>query len=221
MQSLRHSSAVLFFAVQSALYLLFLYGDLTEAGVWTVWIKYVSILLCLLVSLFWSACGGDKLVTAALAFTLGADTFLLLLNRWYLLGVALFCVVQALYLLRIVREGGGRTRWPVRLGLVLLSLLFLGGTGMLSPLNALSLLYFTTFLCNTLQSWRLPGSRFRLFSAGLTLFLCCDLCVGIFNLPEWSPKMLYSFARMGMWLFYLPAQVLIALSGRPDSDAVR
>lgn len=221
MQLCRYPSVVLFLSIQSVLYLLFLYGDLTGAEGWTIWVKYTGILLCLLCSLYWSFFGGDRLVTAALAFTLGADTFLLLLNRWYVQGVVLFCVVQGLYLLRIVRNNGGRSLWPARLGLLLLALVLLNRMDMLSPLNALSLCYFGNFLCNTLQSWGLRGNRLRLFAWGLTLFLCCDLCVGLYNQPELVSRQLYSFARVGMWLFYLPAQVLIVLSGRPDSDAVR
>lgn len=221
MRSVRYPSSVLFLGLQGVLYLLFLSGDLTGVGTWTVPVKYASILLCLLFSLGWSLNGGDKLVSTALVFTLGADTFLLLLNRWYILGVSLFCVVQGLYLLRIVQRNGGRSLWPVRLGLFLLSLVLLAQWDLLSPLNAVSLFYFTNFLCNVLQSWSLRGRGARLFSAGLTLFLCCDLCVGVFNQPGLFPQALDAFARVGMWLFYLPAQVLIALSGLPDSDAVR
>lgn len=221
MRSLRYPSAALFLGLQGVLYLIFLSGDLTGAGVQTVPVKYASILLCLLFSLGWSLGGGDKLVSAALAFTLGADTFLLLLNSRYFLGVLLFCAVQGLYLLRIVQRNGGRSLWLPRLGLFLLALALLARLGLLSPLNAVSLFYFTNFLCNVLQSWSLRGRRLRLFAAGLSLFLCCDLCVGVFNQPGLFPQGLYSFAQVGMWLFYLPAQVLIALSGLPDSDAVR
>lgn len=221
MRSIRYPSAALFLGIQGVLYLLFLWGDLTGAGAGTVPIKYGSILLCLLFSLGWSLGGGDRLVSAALAFTLGADTFLLLLDCRYLLGVSLFCVVQGLYLLRIFRGNGGRSLWPIRLGLFLLALALLARWDMLSPLNAAALFYFTNFLCNVLQSWSLRGRGARLFSAGLTLFLCCDLCVGVFNQPGLFPQTLDAFARVGMWLFYLPAQVLIALSGLPDSDAVR
>ena len=77
-----------FLGVEGLLYGLFLYGDLTGGD--TVLLKYGSILLCLLFSVFWSVRGGNQLVTAALAFTLGADTFLLLLYVWYLAGVLLF-----------------------------------------------------------------------------------------------------------------------------------
>lgn len=203
-----------FLGAEGLLYGVFLYGDLT--GEDTVVLKYGSILLCLLFSVFWSVGGGDKLVTAALAFTLGADTFLLLLDAWYLAGVLLFCAVQALYLMRVCRENGGRTLWPLRLGLLVFALWVLARLEMLSLLNGVAALYFTTFLWNVVQSLSLRGTQFRLFSLGLILFLCCDVCVGAFNQPALVPAGVYSFAQVGMWLFYLPAQVLIALSGLPD-----
>lgn len=46
----------------------------------------------------------------------------------------------------------------------------------------------------------------------------CDLCVGLHNLAAFLPVVdtgpLFSFAQVGMWLFYLPSQVLITLSVR-------
>jgi TRAP-type C4-dicarboxylate transport system permease small subunit len=56
----------------------------------------------------------------------------------------------------------------------------------------------------------------RMFAWGLVLFLCCDLCVGVFNQSALFSDALYAAAKFGMWLFYLPGQVLIALSGLPD-----
>ena len=53
------------------------------------------------------------------------------------------------------------------------------------------------------------------FGLGLILFTCCDVCVGLQNLFRWFPDAggpLVAFARVGMWLFYLPAQVLLAQS---------
>ena len=46
-----------------------------------------------------------------------------------------------------------------------------------------------------------------MFAIGLLLFTCCDICVGAWNLG-----LLPGFTRIGMWLFYLPSQVLIVLS---------
>ena len=213
---MRYRSVERFLLVQLAAYLLFLCMDLFHGGAGSVPVKYAAIALCFFFSAYWSVRGGEWLVTAALAFTLGADTFLLLLDAQYLTGVLLFCVVQRLYLVRILGFNGGHTLWPLRLGLFAAALWLLMQLGMLSPLNGVTAFYFTTFLVNTVQSLVLRGKKQRLFALGLVLFLCCDLCVGAFNEPGLVPSGVYSFARVGMWLFYLPAQVLITLSGLPD-----
>ena len=49
------------------------------------------------------------------------------------------------------------------------------------------------------------------FGIGLLLFVGCDVCVGLHNLTG-TPAPLAAFAQVGMWLFYLPSQVLIVLS---------
>ncbi|MGM9575718.1 MAG: lysoplasmalogenase family protein [Oscillospiraceae bacterium] len=200
----------IFIAVQAALYASFLWLDMSGAD-GSKWIKYASIVLCLGFSVFLSARGGEKLVTAAMCFTLAADTFLLLLDTSYAAGVALFCVVQALYFVRIYRANGRRSALSARFVLLLAAVAALWILDMLSPLNLLAALYFTTFLCNAAQSLSIKNA---LFSAGLILFLCCDICVGVHNAPELFPAGLSSFADIGMWLFYLPSQVLITLSGR-------
>lgn len=205
-----------FLLLQSAVYLAFLRLDLTgQPG--GVPLKYLSILLCLLFCLAALPLGGSPLIALAMGLTLGADTFLLLLDAHYLLGILLFCAVQALYLAHIARGNGGHTLWPVRLALFLLSLAVLWGLGLISPLNTWALLYFSNFLCNACQSLFLTGRPARLFSLGLWLFLCCDLCVGVFNCPGLFPQPLFAFAEIGMWLFYLPAQVLISLSALPTT----
>ena len=83
--------------------------------------------------------------------------------------------------------------------------------GLLSPLNLLAAVYFANFLVNACQALSLPC---RCFSWGLWLFLLCDVCVGVHNQPELFPRWLAAFAQVGMWLFYLPGQVLLVLSGR-------
>lgn len=79
---LKAPDARLFLAAQGALYLWFLRWDLLNMGD-TRWIKYASIVLCFLFAAYQAARGGDRLTAAALAFTLGADAFLLLLDRYY------------------------------------------------------------------------------------------------------------------------------------------
>ena len=105
----------------------------------------------------------------------------------------------------------------LRTGLALGAGLAVYAAGMASLTNLLAALYFSQLLSNTALSWTLRGKRGRTFALGLTLFVGCDACVGLYNvLPLASP--LYPTASVGMWFFYLPSQVLIALSARPEKE---
>ena len=204
-----------FCLAEALLYADFLWQDLRPGGWNTTWLKYGGIVLCAAFSLAWSRCGGDRRVAAAQLLTLWADWYLLVLDKNYGFGVLIFCAVQLLYFLRIRAANGGRSWWGLRLGLILAALAGLWGLGLFTPLNALALFYFINFLVNVLQSWELSRGKAQLFTAGLTLFLCCDACVGLYQFRGMLPDRLFSFVRVGMWLFYLPAQVLISLSALP------
>lgn len=205
-----------FLLAEGALYLWFLTWDVCFPGMDTTWIKYSALLLCVAYAWAGAARGGSRLVAAALTLTAGADAFLLVLNRYYLLGVLLFCGVQGVYLARVLRANGGRTWWGMRLAVLAAFWAILLRLGLLDPLTGAAAVYFSTFVCTAVQSGRCPGTAFRRFTAGLFLFLCCDLCVGVYNVPGLFPAGWYAFARVGMWLFYLPAQVLIARSGEEE-----
>lgn len=194
-----------FLGLEAALYAIFMTLDLTGGSGDPV--KYASIAVCLVFSGLFARRGGSRLMAAAMALTLGADTFLLLLNRWYGAGVALFCGVQGLYLIRILRRCG-RSLWGLRLFLVTAAWVGLWALGLLSPLNLLAAVYFANFLVNACQALSLS---MPLFAWGLWLFLLCDVCVGVHNQPELFPGWLAAFAQVGMWLFYLPGQVLLVL----------
>lgn len=200
-----------FLSVEGVAYACFLLLDLTGHGDQTTPIKYAGVVLCLAFSLL----GTDRLVPVALALTAGADWFLLVRNDRYAAGIALFLCVQTVYYLRLRRMGAGAA-YPLRAGLALglgagLYLLRLA-----SPVNLLAGLYFSQLLSNTVLAWR-SGRPGRLFAVGLTLFVGCDVCVGLFNaLPPGSPP--YSAASVGMWFFYLPSQVLITLSALPGKE---
>lgn len=209
---------ILFLATEAVLYAAFLTWDLTIGGRGSAPIKFGGILLCLFYALYLHKLGGSRLIPAALALTALADVFLLLLDAHYALGILLFCLVQGLYFVRIYRSNGGRSLWGLRLVLFLLSLPALNALELLLPVNVLALFYFSNFLCNALSSLSCPGWSMRLFSVGLWLFLCCDLCVGLFQNPQLVPPAVNAFVSVGMWLFYLPAQVLIALSGANRSS---
>jgi len=205
-----------------ALWLIFLFLDLSGLAEST-WIKFAGICLCGLTACTGAKTADGKLVSAALALTVCADVFLLLLNRGVqdqLIGVSIFLAVQLLYAYRLYHlRGSTACRWGLALRLTALlvgiDILFclvearealLGGAALLVP--TLSLFYFLNLCVNCAEAFALrspkPVSR---FAWGLLLFMGCDICVGAFNLG-----LLGDFARVGMWLFYLPSQVLIVLS---------
>jgi hypothetical protein len=210
--------SICFLCIEAALYACFLTLDLFGLSGPDTALKYAGVLLCLLFSLSCAAQGGDRLVPPALLLTALADYFLLVSNSHYALGVVIFLFAQSVYLIRL-RLAAGKSYLPLRAGLPLLAALMLYRLGLASPLNLLALLYFSQLLTNTVLAWTLPGWRWKTFSAGLTLFVCCDLCVGAYNSASLVPAPVWSFAAVGMWLFYLPSQVLIALSALPMKGA--
>lgn len=201
-----------FAAAEGLLYLVFLVWDITGRSGDTLWLKYAGILLCFAFALFCALRGGSRLVAPALLFTAGADWFLLVRGDHLILGVVLFLCVQFLYALRLHRAGGSRKFLWLRPALaVVFTLAPFLIPGMAAPLNLLAMFYFSQLLSNTLLAWTLPAMR--IFALGLTLFVGCDICVGLFNiLPAAAP--LFCAVSVGMWFFYLPSQVLIALSAR-------
>ena len=209
-------SVLVFLGLESILYAAFLALDLAGLGGVSVPVKYAGILLCLGFALLCAARGGDRLVPIALALTAGADWFLLVRNDHYAVGIALFLCVQTVYYLRLRRRGAD-SGWFFRTSLALLAGVGLYILDMASPVNLLAGLYFSQLASNTALAWTLKGRPGRLFALGLALFVGCDVCVGLFNaLPAASP--LYSAVSLGMWLFYLPSQVLITLSALPEKE---
>lgn len=199
-----------FLIIESALYAWFMQRDLYSSGE-SAYIKFASVAVCLAFSAYLSAKGGDRIITAALGFTLAADVFLLIVDSYYEIGIALFCVAQLLYFVRIYRANGKRSAWLLRLLLINAALRGLALARYFTALTVLAAVYFTSLVCNAVQS---VGIKNRRFTAGLLLLVCCDLCVGIHNAPELFSTSAQSLAAVGMWFFYLPSQVLITLSGR-------
>ena len=212
----------LFLAAEAALYLAFLCCDLRGAFLISTGLKYAELLLCLFYSAGNAGSRDGRLVCVALALTAAADFFLLVLDRWYCLGIALFCPVQFLYALRLRRmQVSPGPLWP-RAVVSGGALVAFGLSGLLRPLTALICLYFPQLLYNAAESLRpSPAHRAPLFRSGLWLFLGCDICVGLHNLAPYLPLSAITAAAVQfcMWLLYLPSQVMIALSvcRRPEA----
>lgn len=200
----------IFICAEAVLYIIFTAMDvLGFTG--SAWLKFAGIALCFAFSAALSLNGGEILVTAAVGLSMAADVFLLLLDMHYAVGVTLFFAAQMLYFVRIYRANGHKSAWPMRLFLFMAAVAIMAQSDLLSPLDLLAAAYFTFFVCNVMQA---SGSENRLFFAGLCVFLCCDICVGLHNMPAVLPEWLSGAADIGMWTFYLPSQVMIVLSGK-------
>ncbi|MBP5343311.1 hypothetical protein J6Y73_05240 [bacterium] len=154
----------------------------------------------------------------ALLFTLLSDTFLLHLDNYYEIGVTSFLVVQVLYLFRMFYSLGlNRKRLKITLMirgcafiLIMLGLIIFNS---FSYLYLITGLYFINLVMNFIDSLIFLISyrgedRFKsifVFTIGLLLFIGCDINVGLSNLIGVGSNII--------WIFYLPSQVLISLSG--------
>lgn len=209
----RHGAAV-FTAVSAAIYAAFLTLDILHRS--SIAVKYAGIILCCACALWlWGSGRAKPAVPCALALTLAADTFLLVLNRCYALGVGLFCAVHFIYAAVLAQGQALRRALAVRAGVTAAVWLALAAGGLWQPVTVLSAVSGVWLCANTLRALRVCRGQQRLLAAGLALFTACDLCVALYN-AEWLGAALTGTAaravQLGMWLFYLPAQVLIVLS---------
>lgn len=190
-------------------------------------LKYCGVLLCLTV-----ACcaiyfyGKDAIIlSAALLFTAISDLFILVLNDYYETGVTTFIVTQSIYLYRLYRGRGSKAYITLSVRAVaavaiiaVLSAAF--GFGLLTSLAAV---YFVMLCANCADAFIIcrRGIKNVLFAAGLVLFICCDVCVGLNNfgsvLGVNLDGSLLKFVSVAIWEFYLPSQVLIVCSAGMDA----
>lgn len=232
-----------FFLSELILYMSFLYIDITQAVSYTVSsaIKFTGISLCLLYTFM---IPGEKegrrdtaFLRSAMFFTVISDLFILVLD-YYLYGMITFCIVQSIYLLRMgywqsVLYPGKTKRIIIERFIrnffvtFVFILVFIIIRIKLEALLVITSFYFISILFNVLDSILTAVNdktrKQKIYAFGMLLFLLCDFNVGLFNISDYVKinsswfHIIYSFAAIAMWMFYLPAQVLIAYSGQsPD-----
>lgn len=158
-----------------------------------------------------------------LCFTLVADTFLLLLDSHYYIGLLSFNLVQTLYFLPLKDKIG---KWfYIQLlgrGIIFIVCGILGLS--LSNIDVfLSVSYMTFFILNIITILIIKNKgELKLLLIGLIIFLMCDLSVGLYNLgyyfdiPYNVDKILGDISENLMWFFYLPSQVLISIYAKSE-----
>ncbi len=214
--------------VELIIYCAFIYIDYTNnfKTVYSSMLKYFGILLCLFLAILIGNNGHDKkdtmLLRLAFLFTALADLCMIILNL-NTLGIMIFCVVQITYIIRHRRAIGGKSDLSflvvTMMFIILIAIFFIsklsiedlayGGikkiTVIIGAFYAAILLYSVYTGWKTLKGTFYPmGSRY-LIAVGITLFLLCDINVALSII---SKKL-----SILIWIFYLPSQVLLVLSG--------
>lgn len=214
--------------IELIIYCAFIYIDYTNnfETVYSPMLKYFGILICLLLVTLIGNNGHDKKDTmflrGAFLFTALADLCMIILNLNEL-GIIIFCLVQITYIIRHGRAAGRKSglnflvatmMFAILIIIILISKLGIedldyGGikktTVIIGAIYAVILIYSVYIGWKTLKITFYPiGSRY-LIAIGITLFLFCDITVALSTIL----KKLSIF----IWIFYLPSQILLALSG--------
>ncbi len=189
--------------------------------------SYLSIVVCFLFSLIW----GRKyapLITAGLACTLGADFFLVICSpRQQLWGMVFFLGAQILYAVSLYTSQKNKCLLVIRIVLVVLveAIAVIILKDKLDILAIVSVCYYVNLIMNMIAAF----SQFRqhsLLAIGFVLFILCDTIIGLQvaaegYLPIGVNTLLYRILFVDFnlaWFFYLPSQVLIALSSLPAQE---
>jgi len=175
-------------------------------------LKFVFVAVCFAiaaVSFFFCRNKKDWLwLTLGLLFTVAADYFLVIHNR-HLPGVAVFSFVHMCYILRVLQ--------PKARKLALFIVPFLAGAIFIAFMNeallVLAGIYAGLFALNIAINIKFCKINKPLVLTGLVLFMLCDINVMLFNLPrELGVSIYFPWAFTLIWVFYLPSQLLLAVS---------
>lgn len=209
-----------------SLYLIFISIDyeIIKVSISSFKIKMFSIFLCLLITL---CIGNDEinlrdknLLQLGMLLTFIADLCLIMYNK-YFLGVLIFSTVQMVYYFRFNKKNNISHSKKLVTLLILLVIFYYGLyilNIIIDPTIILGIYYSVLIGTNLVNVIRLnkkdiyPRTNFLLIYVGFLLFILCDINVGISYVFSNYSRMV-NITQNLIWVFYLPSQVLLALSG--------
>lgn len=189
-------------------------------------ISFASILLCFLFSITLISLNKTKILTQiGLLTTVIADVFLVILGDYHVVAMCFFSITQIAYFLRILFNTESKKeriihisiRVFVIIGTIIATILVLKEN--LDALSFVSMFYYANLILNVIFAF-VQIKKSVLFPIGLLFFAICDAFIGLqvavgnyIFLSETSLiyKVVFSSFNWA-WLFYVPSQVLIALS---------
>lgn len=191
--------------------------------------KYVSysiiVLACLFCFLFAEKTKSYVFTQIALIFTSCADFFLVCLDASnQLAGMIFFLGTQTSYFLRIYFE---EKRTKIKkfhlIARICTSILVLVATCLVLGNNTdavalITMLYFANLIINSIFAF-VNFKTSPLMAIGLVFFIFCDIFVGLSSIEPYftisEGTLLYNIINPGInmaWIFYVPSQILLALS---------
>lgn len=206
-------------------YIVFLYIDIFNAKLYNLSnsIKFICIILCLTISLLSTNNPIDlkdvRLIQIALFLTVLADFFLLVIDNHYEIGIGIFSIAQITHSVRYTFKSKKTIRNYVFV-IIALSLIYVFGNLSINIpiLYPLAIFYGICLITNVILSIRIwrrdlyPNPNKVMITVGMIFFLLCDINVALYNILE-KNNVMYGISSVAMWLFYLPSQVLLSLSG--------
>lgn len=219
-----------FLYVSTIIFIAFLYTDIIfkdKTNFYSTYLKYSTMVLCFVISILIGKDGYNKkdtfMLQFARLFTLIADYYLLIIDN-YKLGIMCFCVVQTIYIIRhsLMEKNIYKNAVFLIIALIvsLLTPILVNINNFDKDLLALGSLYgsllITSVYCalSTIKRSYYPKGGAYIISAGIILFLLCDLNVALFNIVSSIGFSKYEFfIGFLIWLFYCPSQILLTLSG--------
>ena len=215
---------VLFFLLAEAILYWFV---LTAHGTTLVVTSYLAIVLCFFFALIFGR-KTSPFVTAALGFTVCADFCLVIcIPIQQLWGMVFFLGAQICYAITL-RKYSNTPLLLLRLALsgIAAAIAVLVLKERTDPLAVVSVCYYANLLMNIVESL-IQFRRNKILPIAFVLFILCDTVIGLqvaaggyLNIPQTS--LLYRLLFMNFnlsWFFYLPSQVLLALSTLPTKQA--
>ena len=212
------------------LYISFLYIDISNKEIFlsSNILKFISMIFIFIISILIKdnplSYKDLYLLQIGLFITLIADLFLLVLDSHYILGVILFSIVQILYSYRYEFRNLKLTIKNFIIIFLGLSIFYLIVNEFIIEIDFLFIIgiFYAVCLLNSVVK-AVKAYKYKIYPApnrqmiliGMILFLLCDINVAIYNILGYVVKasLLYKISSVSMWLFYLPSQVLLALSG--------
>lgn len=206
-----------FLLIELILYILIL----TTGGTLLVACSYISIVICFLYALL-QISRRNGLILGGLACTVAADFFLVVCSPiQQLWGMVFFLMAQTLYAIKLHTASRSKKILVARVLLILLAeaAAWIILKNKIDALVVISVCYYANLIVDIVEAFTLFRGN-KLLPIGLVLFLLCDTIIGLqaasgvyLAIPEHS--LLYRILFMDFhlsWFFYLPSQVLIALS---------